>query len=44
MDALTLFCRVVNIGDARGLAIHLANTSHSRVTLQAQNATGVSDV
>jgi O-acetylhomoserine/O-acetylserine sulfhydrylase-like pyridoxal-dependent enzyme len=44
MGALTLFCGVVNIGDPRSLAIRLANTAHSRVTVLTPNATGVSDV
>jgi O-acetylhomoserine/O-acetylserine sulfhydrylase-like pyridoxal-dependent enzyme len=34
---------VANIGDARSLAIHPASTTHSQLTEQEQEATGVSD-
>ena len=43
IDALELFYHVANIGDARSLAIHPATTTHSQLTPQEQDATGVSD-
>jgi O-acetylhomoserine (thiol)-lyase len=43
IDALELFYHVANIGDARSLAIHPATTTHSQLSPQEQNATGVSD-
>jgi O-acetylhomoserine (thiol)-lyase len=43
IDALQLFYHVANIGDARSLAIHPATTTHSQLTPQEQEATGVSD-
>jgi O-acetylhomoserine (thiol)-lyase len=43
IDALELFYHVANIGDARSLAIHPASTTHSQLTPQEQEATGVSD-
>ncbi|MFO1012618.1 MAG: PLP-dependent transferase [Caulobacteraceae bacterium] len=42
IDALKLFYHVANIGDARSLAIHPASTTHSQLTPQDQEATGVS--
>ena len=38
-----MFYHVANIGDARSLAIHPATTTHSQLTPQEQEATGVSD-
>ncbi|HXW39627.1 MAG TPA: PLP-dependent transferase [Xanthobacteraceae bacterium] len=43
IDALELFYHVANIGDVRSLAIHPATTTHSQLTPQEQNASGVSD-
>ncbi len=43
IDALQLFYHVANIGDARSLAIHPATTTHSQLTAEEQDATGVSD-
>ena len=42
IDGLKLFYHVANIGDARSLAIHPASTTHSQLSLQEQEATGVS--
>jgi len=41
INALKLFYHVANIGDARSLAIHPASTTHSQLTPQEQQATGV---
>ena len=43
IDGLEMFYHVANIGDARSLAIHPATTTHSQLTPQEQEATGVSD-
>ena len=43
IDALKLLYRVANIGDARSLAIHPATTTHSQLSPEDQQATGVSD-
>jgi len=43
IDALKLFYHVANIGDARSLAIHPATTTHSQLTPEEQQASGVSD-
>jgi len=43
IDALELFYHVANIGDARSLAIHPASTTHSQLTPEEQEASGVSD-
>ena len=43
IDALKLFYHVANIGDARSLAIHPASTTHSQLTADEQQSTGVSD-
>ena len=43
IDALEMFYHVANIGDARSLAIHPATTTHSQLSPQEQDATGVSD-
>lgn len=43
IDALRLFYHVANIGDARSLAIHPATTTHSQLSPQQQEASGVSD-
>jgi O-acetylhomoserine (thiol)-lyase len=41
IDSLKLLYHVANIGDARSLAIHPASTTHSQLTEQEQQATGV---
>jgi O-acetylhomoserine (thiol)-lyase len=43
IDALKMFYRVANIGDARSLAIHLAATTHSQLTAEEQLKTGVTE-
>jgi O-acetylhomoserine (thiol)-lyase len=43
IDALELFYHVANIGDARSLAIHPATTTHSQLSAEEQEASGVSD-
>jgi O-acetylhomoserine (thiol)-lyase len=43
IDSLKLFYHVANIGDARSLAIHPASTTHSQLTPDEQNKTGVTD-
>lgn len=43
IDALELFYHVANIGDARSLAIHPATTTHSQLSAEEQQATGVTD-
>ncbi len=41
IDALQMFYHVANIGDARSLAIHPASTTHSQLSAEEQEATGV---
>lgn len=41
-DALGLFKRLVNIGDAKSLACHPASTTHRQMTEQEQQTAGVS--
>ncbi len=41
IDALQMFYHVANIGDACSLAIHPASTTHSQLSAQEQEATGV---
>ena len=41
IDALKMFYHVANIGDARSLAIHPASTTHSQLTPEEQQQTGV---
>jgi O-acetylhomoserine (thiol)-lyase len=43
IDALELFYHVANIGDARSLAIHPATTTHSQLSPEDREATGVTD-
>jgi O-acetylhomoserine (thiol)-lyase len=43
IDGLELFYHVANIGDARSLAIHPASTTHSQLSPEDREATGVSD-
>ena len=40
-DALKLFKRLVNIGDAKSLACHPASTTHRQLTAEEQQAVGV---
>jgi O-acetylhomoserine (thiol)-lyase len=40
-NALKLFKRLVNLGDAKSLACHPASTTHRQMTLQEQAAAGV---
>ena len=40
-DALKLFKRLVNIGDAKSLACHPASTTHRQMTPEEQQASGV---
>ncbi len=42
IDSLEMFYHVANIGDARSLAIHPATTTHSQLSADEQEATGVS--
>ncbi|CCQ73842.1 O-acetylhomoserine aminocarboxypropyltransferase/cysteine synthase family protein [Magnetospira sp. QH-2] len=42
IDGLEMFYHVANIGDARSLAIHPASTTHSQLTDDEKEATGVS--
>ncbi|HUN40112.1 MAG TPA: PLP-dependent transferase [Acetobacteraceae bacterium] len=41
IDSLKMFYHVANIGDARSLAIHPASTTHSQLSAEEQEATGV---
>ena len=41
IDALKMIYHVANIGDARSLAIHPATSTHSQLTREEQEATGV---
>ena len=43
IEALKMFYHVANIGDARSLAIHPATTTHSQLSAEEQEATGVTD-
>jgi O-acetylhomoserine (thiol)-lyase len=40
-DSLTLFKRLVNIGDAKSLACHPASTTHRQMTVEEQATAGV---
>jgi len=40
-DALQIFKRLVNIGDAKSLACHPASTTHRQMTVKEQKAAGV---
>lgn len=42
INKLEMFYHVANIGDARSLAIHPATTTHSQLSAEEQEATGVS--
>ena len=41
INSLELFSLVANIGDAKSLVIHPASTTHQQLTVEEQNATGV---
>jgi O-acetylhomoserine (thiol)-lyase len=43
IDALKMIYHVANIGDSRSLAIHPASTTHSQLSPEEQQATGVTD-
>ncbi|NCC37376.1 MAG: O-acetylhomoserine aminocarboxypropyltransferase/cysteine synthase, partial [Chloroflexia bacterium] len=43
INNLRLFSHLANIGDARSLAIHPASTTHSQLTAEEQQLTGVTD-
>ncbi|MGB0682900.1 MAG: O-acetylhomoserine aminocarboxypropyltransferase/cysteine synthase family protein [Magnetovibrionaceae bacterium] len=43
IDALQMFYHVANIGDARSLAIHPATTTHSQLSQEDREASGVTD-
>ncbi len=43
IEALKMFYHVANIGDSRSLAIHPAPTTHSQLSPEEQEMTGVSD-
>jgi O-acetylhomoserine (thiol)-lyase len=42
INSLSLLSHVANIGDAKSLAIHPASTTHSQLSAEEQNSTGVS--
>ncbi|WP_269538699.1 O-acetylhomoserine aminocarboxypropyltransferase/cysteine synthase family protein [Cerasicoccus fimbriatus] len=43
IESLELFSHLANIGDAKSLAIHPASTTHSQLTPEEQQTTGVTD-
>ncbi len=43
IDALNMIYHVANIGDARTLAIHPSTTTHSQLSAEEQEATGVNE-
>ena len=43
INKLKLFSHVANIGNARSLAIHPASTTHSQLTVEELNLTGVTE-
>lgn len=43
INNLKLFSHLANIGDAKSLAIHPASTTHSQLTAEEQQQTGVTD-
>jgi len=43
IDALEMHYHVANIGDVRSLAIHPATTTHSQLSIEEQNASGVTE-
>ena len=44
IDSLNMFYHVANIGDSRSLAIHPATTTHSQLSPEEQEQTGVTDL
>ena len=43
IEALKLFSHLVNIGDAKSLAVHPASTTHRQLSPEQQQTTGVTD-
>jgi O-acetylhomoserine (thiol)-lyase len=43
IDSLKLFSHLANVGDSRSLAIHPATTTHSQLSLEQQEASGVTE-
>lgn len=43
IESLKLFSHLANIGDAKSLAIHPATTTHSQLTAEEQQASGVTE-
>lgn len=43
IDALKMLYHVANIGDSRTLAIHPSTTTHSQLSLEEQEATGINE-
>lgn len=43
IDALQMFYHVANLGDARSLAIHPASTTHSQLSAEEREQSGVTD-
>jgi O-acetylhomoserine (thiol)-lyase len=43
LDALALFTRLVNIGDAKSLATHPASTTHRQLNPEELKKTGVTE-
>jgi O-acetylhomoserine (thiol)-lyase len=43
IDSLKLFSHLANVGDSRSLAIHPASTTHSQLSPEQQEASGVTD-
>ena len=43
INSLKLFSHLANVGDAKSLAIHPASTTHSQLTPEEQQLTGVTD-
>jgi O-acetylhomoserine (thiol)-lyase len=43
IEQLKLFSHLVNIGDAKSLAVHPASTTHRQLSSEQQRATGVTD-
>lgn len=43
IDAVQLFSRLANLGDAKSLIIHPATTTHAQLSSEARAATGVTD-
>jgi O-acetylhomoserine (thiol)-lyase len=41
MNSLKLFSLLANIGDAKSLVIHPASTTHQQLTVEEQQASGV---